>query len=360
MQWCLPLVQGRGAGLGNELVPWARAYLMAQVLGAHCMKPAFGANARGYRQHFSTPRSDFVWHRLLAAALPRVHFGEVEFEAHGGGDVVQAFRRFADAQGLRDRRPLLVTTGGLWGGLHHIARAREFVRGTLHGSRYAAANLAQQAARLNPDILTVAMHVRLGDFEASAPDLDSYRGRFNCALPLAWFMGIGQQLCAAFGDAIQFQIFSDGTAAQLAPLQAALNPVDTHCALPADVSDLLALSQADLLVCSVSSYSVWAAALSSSPYLWFGPQMHLHDGGFASIWGHEDRQLQASSPTLDALHRAGLASHPGRAHAMGLAGPLPEALLQALQRRVSERQRSGDLVRYGVARLAANSAIASR
>lgn len=363
MQWCLPLVQGRGAGLGNELVPWARAYLMAQVLGAHCMKPAFGANARGYGQHFGTPRTDFAWHRLMAKALPRVHFGEADFEQHGGGDVVQAFSRFANAQGLRERRPLLVTTDGLWGGLNHIARAREFVRGTLYGSRYAAANLAQQAARLNPDALTVAMHVRLGDFATSAPNLESYRGRFNCALPLAWFMDIGHQLRASFGDAMQFQIFSDGTAAQLAPLQAALNPVDTRCALPTDVSDLLAMSQADLLVCSVSSYSVWAAALSSSPYLWFGPQMHLHDEGFASIWGHENRQRQSGSPTQlawGAARLAASAAYPGRAHAMGLAAQLPDTLLQALWRRSGERQRAGDLVRYGVARLAADSAIASR
>jgi hypothetical protein len=352
LQWCLPLVQGRGAGLGNELVPWARAYLMTQVLGARCLTPAFGANARGYHRHFGTPRIDFAWHRLLAATLPRVHFGEAEFEEHGGGDVLQAFARFADARGLRERRPLLVTTDGLWGGLHHIARAREFVRGTLYGSRYAAANLAQQVSRLHPDALTVAMHVRLGDFEASAPDPESYRGRFNCALPLAWFVGIGQQLRAAFGDAIQFQLFSDGSAAQLAPLHAVLKPVDTRCALPSDVSDLLAMSQADLLVCSVSSYSVWAAALSSSPYLWFAPQLHQHGQGWGSIWGDEERQRAAGGPTLRALaDRTANPAEEGRSYAMGLLDTLPGTLLATLRRRAQSRLRSCDLIRYGVTQL---------
>ena len=29
MRWCMPWVRARGEGLGNEMVPWARAYLMA-------------------------------------------------------------------------------------------------------------------------------------------------------------------------------------------------------------------------------------------------------------------------------------------------------------------------------------------
>jgi hypothetical protein len=353
MQWCLPLVQGRGAGLGNELVPWARAYLMAQVLGAHCMTPAFGANARGYRQHFGTPRLDFAWHRLMAATLPRLHFGEADFEAHGGGDVVQAFTRFAAAHGLQGRQPLLVTTDGMWGGLLHVARAREFVRATLYGTRYAARNLAALAARLDPDKLTVAMHVRLGDFESPVDDPNAYRGRFNCALPLAWFLNIGRQLQAAFGPGVQFQIFSDGSAAQLAPLRALLNPVDTRCRLPADVSDLLAMSQADLLVCSVSTYSVWAAGLSSAPYLWFAPQLHPHAQAWASVWGQEARQQQPGSPTLQAL--ADQQARPvaaGRAHPLDPDAALPDALLAQLQRHAREGSRSGDLTRYGVARLA--------
>ena len=32
LKLCLPWVHGRGAGLGNELVPWCRAFLAAQVL----------------------------------------------------------------------------------------------------------------------------------------------------------------------------------------------------------------------------------------------------------------------------------------------------------------------------------------
>lgn len=359
-QWCLPVVKGRGAGLGNELVPWARAYLMSTILGARCLRPAFGINARGYHRHFGTSRLDFALNRVIAGVLPRVHFGEAQFEEHGGGDVIAAFKSFAAAQGLYERRPLLVTTDGMWGGLLHVARAREFVRATLYGTHYAAPNLAALAARLEPEKLTVALHVRLGDFEPSTVDAATYRGRFNCALPLSWFMGIGEQLLKSLGGLVQFQVFSDGTPEQLAPLLELLKPVDTTSRLPADVSDLLAMSQADLLVCSVSSYSVWAAALSSAPYLWFSPQMYRHGDAGASIWGHEDRQLQTNSPTMKALAaRAanGDTRFTGRAYPVGIEEKLPTKLMDSLQRRAQEKRFYSDLVCYGTAPLATEKSI---
>jgi hypothetical protein len=351
----MPVVQGRGAGLGNELVPWARAYLLSQELGAHCLTPAFGMNQRNYHRHFSTPRADFAWQRLLRGMLPRVYFGEAEYHAHGGGDVALAFAAFATAQGLHNRQPVLVTTDGMWGGILHVARAREFVRGTLYSTLWAASNLAAVQARLDPEKLTVALHVRLGDFEASTSDMSAYRGRFNCALPLDWFMAIGDRLRQALGGDVQFQIFSDGSASQLAPLRALLQPVDTHSPGPSDVSDLLAMAQADLLVCSISSYSAWAAALSSAPYVWFAPQMHPHDSQWLSIWGHEPGQRAVDSATVSAWQAAQAAPQAAttRGHAVDLDGQLPAVLLDKLAQSASLASRWGDPVRYGVTRAAA-------
>lgn len=353
MQWCLPLVQGRGAGLGNELIPWARAYLMAHVLGARCLYPAFSLNPRNYRIHFQTSRLDFFRQKLLVRALPRVHFDESDFETHGGTDTVSAFTAFAHSHGLFQRRPLLVTTDGMWGGLQHVDRARDFIRGKLYNTRFAASNLAVLGARLHPNKLTVALHVRLGDFSPAASDPNSYRGKFNCALPLEWFLKIGRQLISAFGSQLQFQIFSDGSPAQLEPLTKLLNPVDSRSPRPSDASDLLAMAKADLLVCSVSSYSVWAATLSTSPYIWFGPQMHTHGAEWASIWGDQDSQRRDNSATLTALsaqvhHISG--EQAGRAYIVGIDGHVPASLVQTLQRRSSELDRIGDLVRCGVAR----------
>lgn len=345
-------MQGRGAGIGNELIPWARAYLMAEVLQARCLNPAFGLNTRNYRLHFGTSRFDFVRQRLMLMSMPRVHFDEAAFEAHGGVDTSSAFTCFAHSQGLFQRQPLLVTTDGMWGGLQHVARARNFVRSTLYNTRFAAKNLSTLGARLDPNKLTVAMHVRLGDFTTATPHPDAYRGRFNSALPMEWFMAVGRNLLSAFGEKLQFQLFSDGTSEQLAPLILLLEPVNTQSPAPSDISDLLAMSQADLLVCSVSSYSIWAAVLSSSPYIWFEPQMHIHDKSWVSIWGGQPSQQRCDSATLTALAaqmEAGSHASVGRGYAVGIEGVLPESLLQAVHRRGEEVSWRGDLVRGGVA-----------
>jgi hypothetical protein len=358
LQWCMPVVKGRGAGLGNELVPWARAYLMARELGARCLHPAFGINQRRYGHYFGTSSADWLIHRGMAAALPHVRFDEADYLAHGGGDVSEAFSRFAKSNALHDRGPLVVLTEGMWGGMHHIARAREFVRTTLYRSRYAAGNLAELSARLDPAKLTVAMHVRLGDFQESKAELQHYRGRFNCALPIDWFLNIGRCLLAEYGAHLQFQIFSDGSPEQLRPLVDLLRPVDTRCAAPSDISDLLAMAQADLMICSVSSYSVWAAMLSTAPYVWFEPQMHVHGNDLLSIWGHEKGQGLEASPTAQAVaiqKKLTPGERQGRAFAMDMSDTLDAHLIQALNVRSKSLRRESDLIRYG----AVNSAEAN-
>jgi hypothetical protein len=362
LRWCLPKVQGRGAGLGNELIPWARVQLMAQVLGARALAPAFGLNQRAYHRHFGSSRGDWLMHAALERSLPVVDFDEAAYLASGGGDVVHAFGRWAHQLGLHERRALVVRTQGLWGGYGHIARARDWVRARLHASRWAAANLAELGLRLDPHHLTVAMHVRMGDFEAAREPSHShdphhehshehYRGRFNTALPLDWFVSAGVQLQQALGARVQFLVFSDGTPEQLRPLTRHLHCVPTHVRHPADVSDLLAMAGADLLLCSVSSYSAWAAFLSQGHYLWFAPQLHPLGQGWGAVWGHEAQQNMPYSPTLQAwaAHKAETQPRaPSRAWAMAPGAELPAGLLAELEHRHALRRPCADLMQYGV------------
>jgi len=357
LRWCLPQVSGRGAGLGNELVPWARVQLMAQVLGARALHPAFGLNTRPYRQHFHTGRGDWLMHRALARCLPVIDFDEAAYQRCGAGDVVHAFGRFADQEQLHQRGPLVVRTQGMWGGLDHIVRAREWVRARLYASRWAARNLADLGLRLDPDRLTVAMHVRLGDFEA-AGQAQAYRGRFNVALPLDWFVQAGIQLQQALHGRVQFLIFSDGSAEQLQPLTRHLHTVPTQASHPADVSDLLAMAQADLLLCSVSSYSAWAAFLSQGHYLWFEPQLHPMGAGWGSVWGHEPGQQAPHSPSRQAClarQHEGPAPAPGRAWTLAPGAAIAPALLRDLEQRLHLRRPSADLMRYGAVPMATSA-----
>ncbi len=349
-RFALPLVAGRGAVLGNELVPWARAFLAAQVGGARCLPPSFGLNARRYWRHFGTSRLDWIGHRALCASLPRVHFGEEDYLAHGGGDAVQALGRFVAAHRLAERPFWVLTTDGMWGGLRHIEAARDFAFTTLHASRFAAGNLVRIWQRIDPALPVVGLHVRMGDFgEPVSPG--AYQGRFNISLPPEWYQQLALSIHEQMAGRVQFLIVSDAPVDRLQFLARGIRSVFTGDIPDSDCSDLLALARCDLLVCAVSSYSVWAAFLSDAPYLWYGPNLTPHEGGWGSIWGHEAGQRRPGSPTRDALAHAHAAGPglPTRAWAVAASGVVPFAALEMARER--HARRSTDLVRYGVARM---------
>jgi len=97
--------EDRGYGLGNEFLPWARAFLASQVLDAKLLPPAFGMNRRAYWRHFNTAPDDWIRQRALQYLLPVVEFREADYLAHGGGDVVTALERFAAAIGCASELP---------------------------------------------------------------------------------------------------------------------------------------------------------------------------------------------------------------------------------------------------------------
>ena len=350
LRWCLPAVQGRGAGLGNELIPWARSFLAAQVIGAHSLPPAFGMNSRRYWRHFGTPRYDWLAHRAMQLALPVIQFSEADYLQYGGGNVVDAFRHFADHHHLHCRTVYVVVTEGMWGGYRHIAAARQFITSTLYQSRFAPANLLRLAQRLDQKKLIVAMHIRLGDFSAALPNHDTYRGKFNHALPLDWYRNIAQSIIGTLGDQVQFLIISDGSAEQLRTLTDALPTVSTSDIADSDCSDLLALAEADLLVCSVSSFSSMAAFLSTAPYLWFEPNLQRHDGLAYSVWGHEAAQQRTDGATQQALEKMAREGHhaSGRGVPVSMDGSVPAELLHRLMTQKIHRLADTDLVQYGV------------
>lgn len=348
-RFCLPRVRGRGAGLGNELIPWARAAVAGYTLGARTLTPAFGLNPRNYRRYFDTPRLDWLGHRLLERALPHFDFTEADFLDHGGEQLSDAIRSYAAQHRLNERSAWVLTTQGMWGGCRHIIEARDFVRSRLYLSNYAAANLATIQSRLDPKRITVGMHVRLGDFQ-STPKAETYQGGFNVSLPIDWYTNIARSLRNRWGDEVQFLVVSDGTPPELAPLLDSCEAITTLDIPNSDVSDMLALANTDLLVCSVSSYSIWAAFLSDAPYLWYEPNLQQIDG-FYSIWGHQPGQLNLNSYTRKAM-KYGNNPEASFSSARGLPVPhtgiLPESVFDRVVARSQFTRPECDLVCYGV------------
>ena len=357
LRYCLPEVKKRGYGLGNEFIPWARAFLAAQLLDATLLPPAFGLNRRRYWRHFGTPLDDWLHHRALVRILPCIEFTERDYLEHGGGasdgDLLAALRSFAAAHRLAERGSWVLKTSGLWGGYGHVAPAREFIRSTLYGSRYAPRNLLRLQERLDGRKLLVAMHVRLGDFRPAGEQVD-YRQSANVSLPIGWFCGIARHLERIMPGGVQFLVVSDGEPEALRPLTDAFPCVTTRDIANSDCSDLLALADADLLVCSASTFSAIAALISDSPYLWFAGNLHRHAEGCYSL-GHFEtaapwQRLPAERAVREFAQSAG--QWPARGFGVDAGGPLPVAALQLALARQARRQARYDLVNYGVSPVA--------
>lgn len=318
MRYCLPNVSGRGAGLGNELVPWTRAFLAAQVRGGRCLPPPFGLNQRRYWRHFGTPRSDWLQHRQLKKLLAVVEFREADY-------------------------------------LRHIAQARDFVASQLCLSRFAAVKLLRLRQRLDPAKPIAGIHVRLGDFGAALQPHE-YQSRFNVSLPLNWYRRVALSIHEQMHGQVQFLIVPDASPDKLKDLCDGLPCVLSGDIPDSDCSDLLALAQADLMVCSDSSFSVWAAFLSGRPYLWYGPNLHPHPVGYLSIWGHEAGQQKEGSPTRQVIAAAQAQTkaqlQASRASAVGHEGQVPAAALR--QNGWASSTADTDLLQYGVIRAGAS------
>jgi hypothetical protein len=348
LRLCIPTPGGRGAGLGNELYPWAKSWLAAQAINGIALPPAFGVNPRQYGRYFGTPRLDWISHRALLRTLPRYRFTEQDYRATGEPDFRKAVAIFAERHQWNQKRLFALEVGGMWGGFLAIREARDFVLSRLYAAPGTAQNLTDWRTRLNPEKLVVAVHIRAGDFQAANEQID-YRGCFNRSLPLAWYMAVCDQLRSHFGNRVQFQLFTDGTAEALAPFIQRFNPVtgfhqrDTVC------SDLLAMASADLLVCSVSTFSLWGAFLSHAPYVWFAPQLQEEDG-MLSLWGHEAAQRPPTGAT--AQFRASVAAGGSAICPRGVPvsdqGELPADLLSRLEAGLNSRRAATDLAMYGV------------
>jgi hypothetical protein len=330
-------------------VPWARAFIAAQLLDARLLPPAFGLNRRAYWQLFGTGADDWIYHRTLQHLLPVVEFTEADYMAHGAGSAEAALRSFIEARGLARRHLFALVTEGLWGGYAHVHSARDFMRSTLYQSRHAARNLLELQHRIDARRVLVGMHVRLGDFNAPS-GLDEYRRKANTSLPLDWFQNVAGSLQRAFGDDWQLLLVSDGAQQQVQPLLDRFPCVITADIPCGDCSDVLALADADLLVCSASSYSSLAAFLSDAPYLWFADNLQPMAEGCYSIHGEAGQSQWQQQRTQEAVQyflQHGTQGHP-RGTAVDAGGRIPQAVLDRAEERRSARCWELDLVRGGV------------
>lgn len=352
MKICLPEPFGRGAGLGNELFPWAKAFIASQELGLPFCQPAWGLNSREYWRDFNTNRLDWIAHRVARKLLPVVRFDENAYLASGAVDFGQALSEFAKHQ-LGEYSSYILSVGGMWGGFRAIERARPFVMSRLLAAKNAKENLYAVQKQVDQNQLLVAVHIRRGDFSSEKNDFAQYQGVFNVALPLNWYMETCGALKRNYKKRIRFVLLTDATPTEVRPFVDEFSPVTTFNLTGTACSDLLMLASADLLVCSVSSYSMWGAFLSGKPYLWFADNLQIHND-YVSIWGHEAGQRSRGSSTnvsLDLAAKTNSVWMPGlnfRGVPVKSGMELPSSLFDSLENDLLRKNPGRDLIQYGV------------
>ena len=327
-----------GYGLGNDLIPWAKAFILARELGAKLLHPAWGNNPRKYYKYFQTSRFDYQWYRILRRTLPRLRFCEEDYRRIGINEFSESSRIFGQENDMSLRSHYILEITGFWGAFGGLETAKDFILSRLMSTAFTQENLFAINKRLSRKKLTIGVHIRLGDFRP-AGTVD-YQGAEQASLPIDWYCGICDQLEAFFGpENLQFVVCSDGERTQLMPLLKRKSVLFTSELPNSDISDLLALIYVDLLICSVSSYSMWAAFLSRSSYIWYRPNLVenrtiLQNKFIRSLGIHSSNEINPQN------------KEPGRSIAIGIGDLLPEHLLSYLKC-ILRKKKKYHLVRDG-------------
>ena len=101
----------------------------------------------------------------------------------------------------------------------------------------------------------ICMHVRLGDFTRQADSTALKEGLPNLSIPVAWYVGMVQQIRAAVGRELPVYLFSDGTDEELSQLLQL--PGVRRITFGTAIGDILAMVQARLFIASGSTFSRW-------------------------------------------------------------------------------------------------------
>ena len=339
-RWSVGTIAGtRGAGLGNEIKAYAKAYLGSEAFGARLVNPPWSINPRPYRSELGSSRLDAL---PYAAAMAAPHYDITWdcYQATGHDDYWEACVALRDEVAAA-RRPVVRHSSMMRGGFLGIRRARAFLQGRILSSAFVA-EAGVQFAPIAASGVVVGVHSRAGDFGFA----DLAPGVFNARIPREWQMAMVESFVAHCPAPVSVVVCGDESTSDLA--QDLRGVVPAACSVyegsAAGVADLARLAWSDLVVPSVSSFSLTASFLGEGLYCW--PLEHLHDsGGWRSIWGYEPGQedgvtarAEAAAPTV------------GRGIPQSSAPHWPSWAIDYIVRRAQLRQRETDLLYYGVVR----------
>jgi len=248
-----------GHGLGNSFYSYFHAVTLAEKYGALVVAPPWfslklGPLLRGERS------KRFYWRM----------FKPFTGEIHGTHKLLTMLRSYRKRVVLRvgeSGQPVVVknalnfvvSSKFTFVGLHeHRSAIRERILGTVNdpvpdGLRWGDGGY-------------IAMHIRLGDFVTVADTalIKAVHPSPNLRIPISWYAKVTKVLRERHRDK-PIHVFSDGEERVLAPI---LEHGAKLYRSGSDMTDLLAMAGASILVGSNSTYSRWAAFLGNMPSIW--------------------------------------------------------------------------------------------
>ena len=327
----------RGAGLGNELIPLAKALIASEVLGLRLVQQPWFVNPRDYSSLFGRGYGDGA-RQAWSCVSPHRH-DLSEGDLSHPFDYLESMRDLA-ARGVPDT-VVLRHVSGMAGGFLGILSARASLQRLL-GTR--------ASAPLPGEGISIGVHLRLGDF---APARNPEPGRWNTSIPAPWSIGATLAVISALRGVGEERV--SVTLCTDSPDSAAVREVESALArvvpVVIDAGDvvrhLALLSASDVLVPSISWFSTLALFLGQQPYVWPSGNLVTH-GTLGSINGQSPEVL--AGPTggaLEAIDRGEVGSFRGLP--WGLGDTLSRDWASAVVARRRDWDPRGDLTLYGAA-----------
>lgn len=263
----------RGAGLGNEVFALAKAHIGAVTLGATLVEQPWWLNPRRYGHVLGYNIVPPLVSATAGMWVPKIQL--TRQRVSNPWDYTRSMETLSPAL---PRSCVVVHASGMAGGYLGIRDARLFLRQRLG---------VVPRQRKPADPLRVGLHIRAGDFsfEPVRP------GVFNARLSVDWVLHAVRCVLRCWPADVQLAVYTDARSDDPS-LTGLLGGLPVSAKLASNVSsggvldDLRGLASSDVIIPSVSSFSMLALFLSDAAYLW--PEHHLdHSAGWLSIWGNE-------------------------------------------------------------------------
>jgi len=231
-----------GAGLGNILFPWATALVFAK--------------------NNNLERIQTTWKNIkIGTFLRKERDKRMYMDLFTGDDGISGVKKFwllnftnqvkyfSDMDSLfepfKNDHVLIKTELLNIISPHHVKKATEFNNNS------------------------IAIHIRMGDFRTPDNEDVLRKGDWNYRLPIQWYKNIISKIREV--SDIPIYIFSDAKNTELEEILDVNNCKRAY--FGSAISDMLALSNARVLVSSSSTFSMWASFLGQIPTIWFPGQI---------------------------------------------------------------------------------------